>query len=255
MAKLLNLESEAADRLNQLMPLINVPPGTLDRLDGETGLEGSSRQAWSEVIIKMGELYGRALLTYQRRLVARRSEKGLSDLQTALNHDFGSFRHNVEQHTSDDELPTSLVDPFALTYMAFKAAERLKVLPKSADRQLATWRVFKRFVEERPRPVSAASILTDIASLPDVLNVEDIDDTMGKAELQAAPAFIKTRHHGRRELWVETARKKEVFDWPMFSKFPDFDQWFCGKGEKDRAGGKRVIGGWKNARVLRFWLP
>ena len=50
-------------------------------------------------------------------------------------------------------------------------------------------------------------------------------------------------------------QKKEVFDWPVFSKLSDFSDWYRGKGEKDRAGGKRVIGGWKDARVLRFRLP
>ena len=106
----------------------------------------------------------------------------------------------------------------------------------------------------RPKLPTARSILTELASRYDVLNINEVDPAMGKAELENAPAFIRLLKNGTRELWVTTGQK-EGFDWATFEKLPDYGHWHCGKDEKGRDGAKRVIGGWKDARVVRFRLP
>lgn len=251
----LGLDATAAERLQQTVPVINIPPGTFVRPDDHAVLVGVPKKVWGNATDEMVSCFGHALREFQRKLVERRSVIGFADLQQELSADFDNFYAQAERIIGSDNLPSELVRPFALVHAAFKMAERLRVLPKVERKPPAAWSVFKSFLADRPKPVTAARILAEVASKPNVLKLEDVTSAMGKDELQAVPAFTKELDDGRRELWVLTSQKDQTFDWPLFRQLPDFPNYFRGKGEKDRNGSKRVIGKWKQARVIRFSLP
>lgn len=253
LAELLSLESVAANRLNQQVPLINAPRCTFDRLSYHGDLHGQA--AWRDAINTMTECYGHPLLAFQRGLVEERSETGAVSAQESLDEDLAEFWSYARNRVPDDELADDLIHPFALGYAALVAAQRIRVIPKSKTRKSIFGSAFNGFASNHSPVASAAKVLRAIASDPGVLHIDRIDKSLGKQDLQKVPAFIKTFGHDKRELWVTTAHKKDTFDWLTFRKLPDFDEFYLGKGERDREGGKRVIGGWKDARVLRFRLP
>jgi hypothetical protein len=255
LAAVLGLDATAAERLQQTVPVINIPPGTFVRPDDHAVLAGAPKKVWAKATDEMVNCFGHALREFQLRLVEKRSAIGLADLQLELSADFDTFCAQVERIIGSDNLPTELVRPLALVHAALKMAERLRVLPKVERKPPAVWSVFKTFLADRPKPLTAARILAEVARKPGVLKLEDITSAMGKDDLQAVPAFTKELDDGRRELWVLTSQRRELFDWPIFSKLPDFETYFRGKSEKDRMGGKRVIGKWDDARVIRFRLP
>ena len=255
LAVLLGLDPTSTDRLQQTVPVINIPAGTFCRRDDREASIGLPKTVWGNASDKMVTCFGHALREFQHRLVERRARFGLAKLQTELNNSFETFRAKAQNVAADDQLPDELVRPFALVYAAFRMAERLKVLPTTEREQPSVWSVFESFAADRPKAPTAARILAELADGPGTLRIEEIGASMSKAELQNVPAFTKELKDGKRELWVLTAQKKVVFDWPTFSKLPDFETYFRGKVEKDRMGGKRVIGKWQDARVIRFRLP
>lgn len=255
LAVLLGLDPTSTDRLRQTVPVINIPAGTFSRRDDRDALIGLPKAVWGNASDKMVTCFGHALREFQRRLVERRGQIGLAKLQTELSKSFETFRAKAGSIAADGHVADELVHPFALVYAAFRMAEQLKVLPTTKFKQPAVWTVFKGFMADRPKQLTAAKILAELADGPGTLRIEDIGASMSKAELQNVPAFTKQIKDGKRELWVLTSQKKVVFDWPTFSKLPDYEAHFRGKGEPDRMGGKRVIGKWQDARVIRFRLP
>jgi hypothetical protein len=250
--EMLDLDPIATERFRERVLTVHSPLETLNRL---RGVNASSGFANETAFSRLSDSYGHALYVFQQRLVDKRSIKGLSWLQAKLDADFDEFCAHAAEAEGCAGIAESLVHSFAVIHAALRMATRLGVFPKSTCKSHAIWKVYRRFISECPRPLTAADVITSVAALPGVLVVDDLDEGTGKEQLQDAPAFIKSLGGGRRELWVLTAHKKTTFDWSVFSKLADFAVWYRGKGEKDRAGTKRVIGGWKNARVLRFRLP
>ncbi len=252
LSDMLDLDPLATERFREKVLTIHAPPETLERLRGASGPSGFGNE---NAFSRLSDSYGHALYEFQQRLVDKRNTKGLKWVQAKLDADFDEFCTHAAERDANGEVPASIVHSFAVVYAAFRMALRLGVLPESARGSPAVWKVYRSYFKARPRPLAAADVIAKVAELPGVLVIDELDDEMGQEELRDVPAFIKTLSSGRRELWVLTAHKKATFDWRVFSKLEDFDAWYVGKGEKDRAGTKRVIGGWKNARVLRFRIP
>lgn len=254
MNEMLELDGEAAERLGEALLTICIPPLDHDGESVEERLSRSSERSWSEAARKATNHHGKALKSFQEGLVEWRSKDGFEAVQLSLDKQFDKFFAKARKMAAAFDHDDAHVHPFALIATSLWVAKKLEILPfeKSKDSVL---RVLGHHLGTRPAPVTAASTLKELAARPDVIAIDAIDDSHTRKVLEAAPAFIKNKPGGIRELWILTDQKKTVFDWSVFSKLPDFPKWFCGKGEKDRHGSKRVIGAWKGARVLRFRLP
>ena len=251
LAELLELDGEAAARLDRRLPTITLQIDAFAPRADEEACRTSMRL--QKAFSLMADHYGTALRAFQRALVEDRAAQGPAAFQDQLARDYEMFMGAVGEPGRYDDAVEAMVPFFALTEVALKAAERLAVIPAAAINSAASWALFKQFLQDRPHPPSAAAILLEIASRPEVLDVDSIDPDQGKAELREVPAF-KKRIRDESELWVTTDQKKRTFDWPRFKKLPDFKQFYVGRGEGDRDGKKCKIGEWRT-RVLRFRLP
>lgn len=252
--EMLELDGEPAERLGEALLTIRIPPLDPDGGSAEERLSRSSDRSWSDAARKASDHHGKALKSFQEGLVEWRAQDGFDAVQVHIDKRFDKFVTKARKMAGTIVVPDAIVHPFALIATSLWLANKFDAVSFEQHKECIL-RVFDNYLGTRPAPITAASILTELSTRPGVLAIDDIDGTETREVLQKAPAFIKNRSDGSQELWVLTDQKKAVFEWPVFSKLPDFHKWFCGKGEKDRQGSKRVIGGWKGARVLRFRLP
>jgi len=252
----LDLDVSAADRLRDHLLTIRVPRDSFSGLAPAASRADSNpptTDLFATAESKLRSHYGAALDSFLHALVERQAA-GPKALRQELAEWFSFFERTAKKRVKRDERSELLVQQFALVYAALRLATALDIVPKVKDNGKALLRVLEQALGEIPKPPTAAARLAEIAALPDVLRVEDVDD-MAVEELEKATAFIKTIKGARRELWIPSGQHKDLLDWPTFKKHADFDKCFLGKGEKDRFGTKRTIGPWQNVRVLRFRLP
>lgn len=252
--ELLELDDGAALKLNEAMPLIRASRMAAEPEGSQGGVCRAEPHIWQNMVGVAKRHHGAVLKAYQQGLVEVRNRKGKRAVEKALTKPYDAFRKRVGRHFGEQGVPDALINLFACAAAALSVARRLDLVPTAEASKKAEWRTLRSCLPTPIIPSSAASILAEIASRDDVIMLNDIKSTTKKRKLERAPAFIKRHKDGRRELWVTTEQKKQLFDWPSFSRLHDFKDLYCGKGEKDRHGSKRVIGAWKNARVLRFRL-
>jgi hypothetical protein len=255
--ELLDLDDNAATLLRENLLTIKIPkdefggvvPGQSSAADNGVS---STMGSCAEALLRCRSNYGVGLDAFLHALVERRADDP-EKLQRDLEGWFSTFEQKAARYAEDVEGGERVVQQFALIFATLRLASELEVLPKVPDTGQALIRVCKQALRQVPKPANAAALLTEIAAHPDVLRLEDVGG-LGEEKLKTVPAFIKTLKSGKRELWLSSEQRKELFDWRTFKKLSDFSKWFVGKGEKDHLGAKKTIGTWE-VRVVRFRLP